>query len=131
MTTTEIILSLVIVYMLIKIYKNCALDDAQIFNNRVKLQKLARKDWKQGRIDSELYSILSSFFHPDLGNLWDYVPPERQEYTSNKLRIDSQFWEQYRIRPDFVLPPEMVYELYKDYAVEHLNEIRRLCDCRK
>ena len=79
-------------------------------------------DWKQGKIDKNLYRALSFVFHPDFKNTWDYVPPERQEYTRQINILDSNFWHYYKITPDYVIPSNMVYVLYKEFMSTQLRK---------
>lgn len=51
------------------------------------------------------------------------MQPERQAYTIKMNKLDSNFWKEYKLTPDFVIPPSFVYELYKTYLLEHLQEI--------
>ncbi|MDE6269458.1 MAG: hypothetical protein K2M12_01220 [Muribaculaceae bacterium] len=94
----------------------------KMLDNRDYMRKLAGDDWKNGRISDDVGHTLMFVFHRDFKNFFDYVPPERQEYTSQMNKLDSSFWKHYRIRPDFVLPADMVYQLYKAYIIEHKDE---------
>ncbi len=97
------------------------MDEAQMLSNRSMLLKLAYEDFQNDGISKKVYRDLCFVFHPDFGNTWNYVPPERQSYTSKMLKLDSNFWKHYKISPDFVLPPIVVYMLYKDYLVQELS----------
>ena len=123
MTTAVIITSFIAVYLAFKLYKKRkSIDETKVSNNRSKLMNLAYKDWSHGRINKDLYRMFGFVFHPDFRNIWDYVPPERQEYTRQMYKLDSNFWKSYKITPDFAIPAEMVYELYKAYASHYLND---------
>lgn len=122
MTIALIILSVFVVYLLFRLYKNRDNSDTSIvLSNRLELSNLANNDWKQGKISKELFRILSFVFHPDFKNTWDYVPPERQAYTQQMYQLDTNFWRSYKLTPDFVIPAKMVYELYKEFVFQHLN----------
>lgn len=122
MTIALIILSVFVVYLLFRLYKKRDNNDTSIvLSNRLELRNLANNDWKQGKISKELFRILSFVFHPDFKNTWDYVPPERQVYTRQMHQLDSNFWRLYKLTPDFVIPAKMVYELYKEFVFQHLN----------
>lgn len=118
-----IITSIVAIYLVFKLYtERESIDESKVLNNRLKLMNLASEDWAKNKINIDLYSTLCFVFHPDFRNMWDYVPPERQEYTRQMYKLDSNFWKSYKITPDFVIPAEMVYEIYKVYASQYLND---------
>lgn len=124
MKITVIILSIITLFLLRKLWKKrTVIDYAKLFSNRKKLLEFAREEFTSGKISKRVYGILNFVFHPDFKNTFDYVPPERQDYTRQMWKFDSGFWEYYKIGPDFVLPVEMVYELYKSYIDEHMSDI--------
>lgn len=122
MTIAVIILSILASYLLYKLYKKSDYIDAgKVLSNRSEMHLLAYNDWKEGKIDKEFFRAICFVFHPDFNNTWDYVPPERQEYTGRMRRLDSNFWKTYKITPDFVIPANIVYELYKVYFSQQMN----------
>lgn len=115
-----ILLSFITFFSLWKLYtKRRTIDDSKVLANRLELMDLAVDDWQHGRIDKNLFRALSFVFHPDFKNLWDYVPPERQDYTRQMYILDSNFWNYYKISPDYLIPSNMVYELYKEFISKH------------
>ena len=118
-----IVLSLIAFFSLWKLYtKRRIIDHSKVLANRLELMNLAVDDWQQGKIDKNLFHALSFLFHPDLKNTWDYVPPERQDYTRKMYVLDSNFWNYYKISPDYVIPSSMVYSLYKEFVSIHLQD---------
>lgn len=127
MTTAIIILSVISTFLLFRLYaKREKLDYSKIWSNRIELHNLACNDWKQRKINKELFRTLSFLFHPDFRNPWDYVPSERREYTSQMYKLDSNFWKSYKLTPDFVIPANIVYELYKEYVSQHIIDNLKL-----
>ena len=125
-----IITSVIAIYLAFRLYtKGESLDETKVLNNRLELMNLAYKDLSHGRINKDLYRMFGFVFHPDFRNIWDYVPPERQEYTKQMYILDSNFWKSYKITPDFAIPAEMVYELYKAYASQYLNDYLKNQHC--
>ena len=120
MTVAVIILSILVVYLAIKLMGNE--DSAKAFENRKNLLDLLIEEKRQGKINLVHFHILFYFFHPDFRSSWDYVPPERREYALQMNRLDSQFWKYYKIKQDFNIPVKMVYELYKEYVTQHIAE---------
>lgn len=117
MTIVVIVLSIFSCYLLFRLNKRQVIDNSKVLSNRIELTNLAIDDWEHGKIDRELYRTLSYIFHPNFKNIWDYVPPERQSYTIQMHKLDSDFWELYKLTPDFAIPANIVYELYKDYII--------------
>ena len=123
MLTAVIVLSLITTILIWKICKNrVTVDETKMFQNRKELWNLVCQDWKQGKISFDIYQTLLFVSHPDFGNSWDYVPPERQTYTSKMYKFDSNFWKSHKLTPDFAIPATIVYQLYKEYASKHINE---------
>lgn len=123
MTTAIIILSILSSFLLFRLYtKRKKFDYGQLAANRSELLNLTSNDWKQHKIDPDLFYALFFIFHPDFRNPFDYVPPERQEYTSQMYKLEKNFWKTYKLTPDFVIPVEVVYELYKEYISQHLTD---------
>lgn len=119
---STVILSIIILVLLWRLSKKRkVVDNDKMLSNRFMLMNLASEDFHNGGISQEVYEKLSYVFHPDFGNLWDYVPPERQFYNRQMMTLDSYFWKQYNISSDFSLPPEMIYELYKSYIIQQLS----------
>ena len=123
MITVIVLLSLITLFSLCKLYtKRRNIDDSKVLANRLELMDFAVEDGQQGKIDKNLFRALSFVFHPDFKNSWDYVPPERQDYTQQMYILDSNFWNYYKISPDYVIPSSMVYSLYKEFISTHLQD---------
>ena len=123
MIVIVVLLSLITCFSLWTLYtRRKIIDDSKVLTNRSELMSFAIDDWKQGKIDKNLYRALSFVFHPDFKNTWDYVPPERQEYTRQINILDSNFWHYYKITPDYVIPSNMVYVLYKEFMSTQLRK---------
>lgn len=123
MIAVIVLLSLITLFSLWKIvYKRKTIDDSKVLANRLELMDFAVDDWQQGKIDKNIFRALSFVFHPNFKNQWDYIPPERQDYTRQMYILDSNFWNYYKISPDYVIPSSMVYSLYKEFISTHLQD---------
>ena len=90
MIVIVVLLSLITCFSLWTLYtRRKIIDDSKVLTNRSELMSFAIDDWKQGKIDKNLYRALSFVFHPDFKNTCDYVPPEWQEYTRQINRVFS------------------------------------------
>ena len=123
MIVIVVILSLITLCLLWVLYKKRRIvDHSKVLANRLELKELADNDYQHGKIDKNLYQALSFVFHPDFKNNWDHVPKERQEYTRQMNTLDTNFWNYYKITPDYVIPSNMVYSLYKEFMLKQLRK---------
>lgn len=123
-TTIVILSALVILLSWSFIRKWPSIDDHKIWENRSAMLKCARQEYEKGMITREILEIFVFVSHPDFRKMFDYVPPERQEYTMRMQKMDLAFWKRYRITPDYVLPVNFIYELYKSHISDWLKQNR-------
>lgn len=113
---------ILIVFLIRKVYKITHVDDSKALDNRFELFKLMAEDGENDKMSKEVRRTLAHVFHPDFKNIWSYVPSEEQDSEWKLRKLDNNFWKSYKIKPDFVIPAKMVYELYKQYLSEHIDK---------
>lgn len=117
-----IFLSVIIILLLYVNYKKRTnIDDNMILRNRFELFNMAKQDWENGLISRNFFRLLVHFFHPDFKNIWDYKPMDTSELRREMYELDNNFWKTYKINPDFALPIDCIYKLYKEYIEENLE----------
>ena len=92
------------------------LDNGLIARNREALLKLALEDYNNGGISKKELGYFSHVCHISFRDWMDSVPMDRADYHITMQRTDKLFWESYKLTPDFRIPPEIVYALYKNYV---------------
>lgn len=122
MLPTIIFLAILIILLLIRLYqKRIIIDEGIVLKNRHEMQILANQDWENGVIPQNQYRLLSTFFHPGFKNIWDYKPIETTKLRSEMYTLDSKFWSFYKVSPDFSIPPEVIYNLFKQYLLKQVD----------
>ena len=96
-------------------------DSNKVLVNREKMLLLAQQDWEKSIISKNQFRLLATFFHPDFKNIWDYKPMDTYKLRMEQETLDSNFWEFYKITPDFCLPTNMIYGLYKEFIFNNVN----------
>lgn len=124
-----VITSIIASYSVYRLYtKRESLDESKVLKNRLELKNLASEDWAHNSINEDVYRMLCFVFHPNFRNMWDYIPPEKQAYPRQMYQLDSNFWRSYKLTQDFVIPAYIVYELYKEYISQHINDCFKIAD---
>lgn len=122
MNLTIVVLSIIILLLLREIYKNWSkIDDSVIRKNRNEMLLLAIQELEKGIISRKEWRLLATFFHPSFKDIWDYTPMEEWKIRIEQERFDSNFWKFYKITPDYSLPSDVVYRLYKEYIFNNIE----------
>lgn len=119
MSLTIVILSIIVVWLL---FKRLPQTDYRVaFENRKKMLRLAREEYKQGIISMGEYMLWHYLFHIDFKNIFDYTPMEEAGTRAELEKLDSNFWKSYKITPDYVIPSDFVFGLYKEFVVKNIE----------